>query len=54
MLPAAVRAQAVAATVFTGGTVLTVDPRFSRAEAIAIRGNQIVAVGSGASVRAAG
>jgi len=40
-------------TVFTGGTVLTVDRRFSQAEAIAIRGNRIIAVGSDAKVRAA-
>lgn len=38
------------ATVFTGGTVLTVDAEFSEAEAIAIRGNQIIAVGSAADV----
>jgi len=38
--------------VFTGGTVLTVDRRFSQAEAIAIRGNQIIAVGNNAAVRA--
>jgi len=40
-------------TVFTGGTVLTVDGDFSEAEAIAIRGNRILAVGSDAKVRAA-
>jgi predicted amidohydrolase YtcJ len=51
--PALGRSQAAAATVFTGGTVLTVDRRFSQAEAIAIRGNRIVAVGSDAAVRAA-
>lgn len=51
--PAMARAQGAAATVFTGGTVLTVDRRFSQAEAIAIRGNRIVAVGSDAAVRAA-
>ena len=43
----------VAATVFTGGTILTVDTDFSEAEAIAIRGNTIIAVGSDADVRAA-
>jgi len=41
------------ATVFTGGAILTVDADFSEAEAIAIRGNQIIAVGSDADVRAA-
>jgi predicted amidohydrolase YtcJ len=41
------------ATVFTGGTVLTVDSAFSQAEAIAIRGNKILAVGTDAQVRAA-
>ena len=38
-------------TVFTGGTILTVDKKFSEAEAIAIRGNKIVAVGKDADVR---
>ncbi len=40
-------------TVFTGGTVLTVDSKFSQAEAIAIRGNKILTVGTDAQVRAA-
>lgn len=40
-------------TVFFGGTVLTVDEAFSEAEALAIRGNKIIAVGSTADVRAA-
>jgi len=40
-------------TVFTGGTVLNVDRSFSQVEAIAIRANQIIAVGSDAMVRAA-
>ncbi|NWF86131.1 MAG: amidohydrolase, partial [Bryobacteraceae bacterium] len=52
VLPALARAQGVATTVFTGGTILTVDRSFSQAEAIAIRGRQIVAVGSNAQVRA--
>ena len=39
--------------VVTGATVLTVDPEFSRAEAIAIRGDRILAVGSEDRVRAA-
>jgi len=51
--PAMARSQAAATTVFSGGTVLTVDRRFSQAEAIAIRGNQILAVGRDADVRAA-
>jgi predicted amidohydrolase YtcJ len=38
-------------TVFTGGKVLTVDADFSEAEAIAVRGNRIFAVGSDAEVR---
>lgn len=38
-------------TVFTGGTILTVDEKFTEAEAIAITGNQIVAVGKDADVR---
>lgn len=39
-----------ATTVFTGGTVLTVDRKFSQAEALAIRGNKILAVGTEAEV----
>ena len=42
-----------AAIVFTGGTVLTVDAEFSAAEAIAVRGNRILAVGTDAAVREA-
>ena len=38
------------ATVFSGGTILTVDKAFSQAEAIAIRGNKILAVGREADV----
>lgn len=33
-------------TIFTGGTILTVDDTFSEAEAIAISGDKIIAVGS--------
>ena len=40
-------------TVFTGGNVLTVDADFSVAEAMAVRGNRILAVGSDAEVRKA-
>jgi predicted amidohydrolase YtcJ len=45
--------QEQATTVFTGGTVLTVDDDFSEAEAIAIHGNRILAVGADAEVRKA-
>lgn len=38
---------------FHGGTILTVDAAFSQAEALAIRGNTILAVGDLAAVRAA-
>jgi predicted amidohydrolase YtcJ len=40
-------------TVFYGGTILTVDEEFSEADAIAVRGNEIIAVGSEAEVQAA-
>jgi predicted amidohydrolase YtcJ len=53
LLPASVARAQASATVFTGGSVLTVDERFSQAEAIAIRGNRIIAVGRDADVRAA-
>jgi predicted amidohydrolase YtcJ len=52
-LPGFARANKEVTTVFTGGTVLTVDSNFSQAEAIAIRGNKILAVGTDAQVRAA-
>ena len=52
-LPAGAEAQTAPATVFTGGTILTVDAEFSEAEAIAIRGNRIVAVGALEDVREA-
>jgi predicted amidohydrolase YtcJ len=52
-LPGRLAAQPAPTTVFTGGTILTVDRAFSTAEAIAIRGNRILAVGSAAEVRAA-
>ena len=41
------------ATIFTGGNILTVDADFSEAEAIAVRGNRIIAVGLNHDVRAA-
>jgi predicted amidohydrolase YtcJ len=46
-------AQTEAATIFHGGTILTVDPAFSTPEAIAIRGTRILAVGTLADVEAA-
>lgn len=51
MVPAQVRAQSNTTIVFTGGTVLTVDDSFSEAEAIAIRGNRILSVGTDGEVR---
>lgn len=42
----AAMAESTAAAVFIGGTILTVDEDFSEAEALAIRGNTILAVGS--------
>jgi predicted amidohydrolase YtcJ len=52
-LPVAAAAEEAPATVFSGGTILTVDEAFSEAEAVAIRGNVIIAVGSASDVRAA-
>ncbi|WP_245910681.1 amidohydrolase [Pelagimonas varians] len=43
---------ATVTTVFTNGTILTVNGDFSEAEAIAIRGNLILAVGTDSEVRA--
>ena len=37
-------------TVFSGGNILTMDPSFTIAEALAVSGNRIVAVGSDADV----
>lgn len=51
--PARASAQEGPATVFTGGTILTVDAAFSEAEALAIRGSRIIAVGGAEDVRAA-
>ncbi len=55
LMPGGAAAQAAdpVTTVFIGGTILTVDAAFSEAEAIAIRGERILAVGSEADVRAA-
>jgi predicted amidohydrolase YtcJ len=52
MVPVHARAQTDTTIVFTGGTVLTVDDNFSEAEAIAIRGNRILSVGTDGEVRA--
>lgn len=52
-MPAASRAQDTATRVFTGGRILTVDKDFSEAQAIAVRGNKILAVGSDPDVREA-
>ena len=52
MLPTDAKAQSDTTIVFTGGTVLTVDNDFSEAEAIAIRGNRILSVGTDGEVRA--
>jgi predicted amidohydrolase YtcJ len=38
--------------ILTGGQVLTVDPDFTVAEAVAVRGREIIAVGTDAEVRA--
>lgn len=51
-LPTLAGAQSAPATIFRGGTILTVDAAFSEAEAMAIRGNRIVAVGAIGEVRA--
>lgn len=51
-LPERTAAQTGPATIFHGGTILTVDAAFSEAEALAIRGNGIIAVGPLSKVRA--
>lgn len=51
--PTMAEAQTAPATIFSGGTILTVDPDFSEAEAMAIRENRIIAVGALGDVRAA-
>lgn len=56
LMPNDTQAQTAASgptTLFTNANVLTVDAEFSTAQAIAIRGNRILAVGSDAEVRAA-
>ena len=49
----ALEVQAGEATVFKGGTVLTVDDEFSVSEAFAVQGNKILAVGSEVDVLSA-
>jgi predicted amidohydrolase YtcJ len=44
--------QAPPDTIFTGGKIITVDERFSIAQAVAIRGDRIVAVGSNQEITA--
>lgn len=39
--------------IYAGGTIMTVDPGFSKAEAMAVKGNRILATGSLEDVRAA-
>ena len=51
--PGKAEAQEATTTLFTGGTILTVDADFSEAKALAIRGERILAVGTEAEVRAA-
>ncbi|WP_051329312.1 amidohydrolase [Geminicoccus roseus] len=46
-------AEGQATTVFTNGSVLTVDADFFEGEAMAVRGNRILAVGTDGEVRAA-
>jgi len=53
--PGIAAAQNAVTTVFKGGTVLPVDAAFSQVQAMAIRGNKVLAVGSEADVmKAAG
>ena len=55
LLPAVACTEEAETRVFFGGTILTVDEDFSEAEAIAVRDNMIIAVGSKADVmKAAG
>ena len=53
LMPVTVQGQETKVRVFAGGTILTVDKSFSEAQAIAIQGNKIIAVGSEADVRKA-
>src|ERR1700692_3667931 len=49
---AAVQAQTAADTVLTNGKIITVDDRFSIAQAVAVRGDRIVAVGTSQQINA--
>lgn len=53
LIPPQALADEAKATVFLGGTVLTVDKDFSEAQALAVRGNKIIAVGTEVDVRRA-
>lgn len=53
ILPTRALAYEAQTTVFLGGTILTVDKDFSEAQALAVRGNKIIAVGKEADVRQA-
>ena len=53
LTPVEAQAQDTETRVFTGGTILTVDKDFSEAQAIAVHGNKILAVGNEADVRKA-
>lgn len=53
LTPSLAQADEKETIVFSGGTVLTVDAAFRQVEAIAIRGNRILAVGSTDQVKAA-
>ena len=53
LMPVAVQGQETKVRVFAGGTILTVDQSFSEAQAIAIQGNKIIAVGREVDVRKA-
>src|SRR3954454_15360367 len=52
MSPSARQGTLYADLIFHGGPVLTMDPAFSRAEALAVRGDRIVAVGAADDVLA--
>ena len=51
---AAVQAAETADIVLVGGKIVTVDDRFTIAQAVAIRGQRIVAVGANADIRKLG
>jgi predicted amidohydrolase YtcJ len=53
LLPSMAGAQDAATRVYTGGTILTVDKNFTEAQAIAFRGNRVLAVGGADAVRKA-